>query len=74
MFIRTDPDKEDFDIFRDANEIFRHIKPSARKNLINKISTRLLQLEFKSDNISRSKAIQFIVGKILPEWNVLHQL
>ena len=41
-FIRTDPDKEDFDIFRDANEIFRHIKPSARKTLINKISTRLL--------------------------------
>ena len=74
MFIRTDPDKEDFDIFRDANEIFRHIKPSARKTLINKISTRLLQLEFKSDNISRSKAIQFIVEKILPEWNVLHQL
>ena len=74
MFIRTDPDKEDFDIFRDANEIFRHIKPSARKTLIHKISTRLLQLEFKSDNISRSKATQFIIGKILPEWNVLHHL
>ena len=25
-FIRIDPDKEDFDIFRPINEIFRHIK------------------------------------------------
>ena len=25
-FIRIDPDKEDFDIFRAINEIFRHIK------------------------------------------------
>ena len=25
-FIRVDPDKEDFDIFRAINEIFRHIK------------------------------------------------
>ena len=25
-FIRIDPDKEDFDIFRTINEIFRHIK------------------------------------------------
>ena len=26
IFIRIDPDKEDFDIFRAINEIFRHIK------------------------------------------------
>ena len=25
-FIRIDPDKEDFDIFRTIKEIFRHIK------------------------------------------------
>ena len=25
-FIRIDPDKEDFDIFRYINEMFRHIK------------------------------------------------
>ena len=31
-FIRIDPDKEDFDIFRAINEIFRHIKQSAKKN------------------------------------------
>ena len=36
-FVRNDPDKEDFDIFRIVNEIFRHMKP----RLINKTSTRL---------------------------------
>ena len=30
-FIRIDPDKEDFDIFRAINEIFRHIKQSTKK-------------------------------------------
>ena len=34
-FIRIDPDKEDFDIFRAINEIFRHIKQSTEKTLIN---------------------------------------
>ena len=28
-FIKTDPDKEDFDIFKAINEIFRHIKQSS---------------------------------------------
>ena len=29
--IRIDPDKEDFDIFRVINEVFRHIKESTKK-------------------------------------------
>ena len=49
--IRIDPGKEDFDIFRAINEIFGHIKNQLKKALINKISTRFLGLEFKSDNI-----------------------
>ena len=44
------------------------IKQSIRKTLINKILTRLLWLEFKSDNILTSKAIKFIVEKILPDY------
>ena len=32
------------------------------------MSTRLLGLEFKSDNIIKLKAIKFIVKKILPEY------
>ena len=67
-FIRTDPDKEDFDIFRTINEIFRSIKQSTKKTLIIRISTRLLGLEFKSDNIIKSKAIKCILKKILPNY------
>ena len=73
-FIRIDPDKEDFDIFRALNQIVRQIKQSTKKTLISKISTRLLgfksEIEFKSDNIIKSKATKFILKKILPvyEW------
>ena len=35
-FVRIDPDKEDLDIFNANNEIFRHIKQSSKKILINK--------------------------------------
>ena len=58
--IRIDLDKEDFDIFRAISEIFRHNKQSTKKTLRNKLSTRL---EFKSDNITKSKAIKFIVKR-----------
>ena len=67
-FIRIYPDKDDFDIFRANNEIFKHIKQSIRKTLINKILRRLLPLDFKSDNITILKAIKFIVEKILPDY------
>ena len=35
---------------------------------MNKILPRLLGLEFKSDNTIKSKAIKFIVKKILPDY------
>ena len=35
---------------------------------MNKISRRLLRLEFKSNNIIRSKAIKFILKKILLDY------
>ena len=50
MDVSIDTDKEDFDVFRAINEIFRHTKRSTMKTLINKISMRLLRLECKSDN------------------------
>ena len=43
-FIKIDSEKEDFDIFRAINEIFRHIKQSNEKTLINKISRRLIRI------------------------------
>ena len=67
-FIKIDPNKEDFDIFRAINEIFRHFKQSTKKTLMNKIPSRLLGLEFKSDNIIKSSAIKFIVKIILPNY------
>ena len=74
--IRIDPDKEDFDICKTINGIFRHIKQpsnqltklSTKKSMINKISIRLLELEFKSENMLKSKAIKHIVKKSLPDY------
>ena len=37
--------------------------------MINKISARLLGLEFKSNDIIKSKAMQFIVKEILPDYD-----
>ena len=50
-FVRTDPNKEDFDIFKVVDEIFRYIKQSIKKTLLSNISTRLLALKFESGNI-----------------------
>ena len=65
-FIRIDADNDYFDTFIATNELFRHIKQSTNKILANEISTRLLRLEFKSENIIKSKAIKVIVEKTLP--------
>ena len=47
-FIRTDPDKEHFDIFKTINKIVRYIKESSKKltkkTLIDKISVRLIRV------------------------------
>ena len=67
-FIRIDPDKEDFNLFRTINEIFRHIKQSTKETLIKKILARLLRLESKSDDMIISKAIKFIVKKVLSDY------
>ena len=54
-FIRTDLEKGELDIFWAINQTFRHIKQLIKKTLKSKVSTRLLGLEFKSDNITKSK-------------------
>ena len=63
--VGNDPE---FDIFRAINEIFGHIKQSTEKTLISKISTRLLRLELKSDNETKSKAIKLIIKIIFPDY------
>lgn len=42
-FVRIDPSKEDFDVHKTMYEIFRQIK----KSPIDKVSHRLLGLQFK---------------------------
>ena len=38
------------------------------KTLINKISTRLLGLEFQSDIVIKYEAMKFIVQKMMPDY------
>ena len=37
VFIRTNPDKKDFNIFKEIKKIHRHIKKSSKKSLVDKI-------------------------------------
>ena len=67
-FIRTYTDKENFDILRAINEIFRHIKQLTKTTLINIISRRILGLEFKSKAMKFIKSMKFIVKKILSDY------
>ena len=48
------------------SEIYRYIKKSAKKLLIDRNSKRLLQLKFRSNHSIKSKCSKFIVKKILP--------
>ena len=66
VFIRINPDEENFNIFRIINKINTHIKKSTKKSLIDKISKRLLELEFNSNHSIITKALKRVVKKILP--------
>ena len=66
VFIRVNPDAVDFNVFKEINKIHRHIKKSSKKSLIDKISKRLLQIEFVSDHSIKSKYLKWIVKNILP--------
>ena len=46
VFIRINPDEENFNIFKEINKIHRHIKKSTKKLLIDDLSKRLLELKF----------------------------
>ena len=74
--IRTNPDAADFDINRLINQIYTHIiestkkqtKVSTKKSLIDDLSKRLLELEFKSNHSIKSKCLKWIVKNILPNY------
>ena len=64
--IRTNPDAADFDMNRLINQIYTHIieptkketKVSTKKSLIDDLSKRLLELEFKSNHSIKSKCLK----------------
>ena len=70
-FIRTNPDAEIYDIFVEIGKIQNHIikssktltKYSTKKYLIEKISKRLLEIEFEENHSITSKSLKFIVKK-----------
>ena len=68
IFIRINPDEKFFDIFKEINKIHRHIKKSTKQSLIDDLSKRLLELEFKSNHSIKSKCLKWIVKKILPDY------
>ena len=68
LFIRINPDGIIFNIFREINKIHRHIKKSTKKYLIDDLSKRLLELEFKTNHSIKSKYLKWIVKKILPSY------
>ena len=72
--IRTNPDAADFDMNRIINQIYMHIikstkkqaKVSTKKSLIDDLSKRLLELEFKSNHSTKSKCLKWVAKNILP--------
>ena len=63
VFIRNNPDGKNFNIFKETNQIHRHMKKSTKKSLIDDLSKRLLELEFKSNHSTKSKCLKWIVKK-----------
>ena len=56
--IGTNPDAADFDMNRLINQIFTHVIKSTKKSLIDDLSKRLLELEFKSNHSIKSKCLK----------------
>ena len=65
-FIRINPDEKDFDMYVEIGKIYNHVNRSSEKSLIEKISKRLLEVEFKSNHLIKSKCLKYVVKKILP--------
>ena len=64
-FVGINADEQNVNIFKAINKMQRHIKESPKKYLIDKISKRLVKLEFKSDYLIKLKCLKYVVRKIL---------
>ena len=71
MFIRISPSEKKLYIFKRINKIRRHIEQSnqklteksAKPSFIEKVSKRLLELEFEKHNSIKTKSLKWIVNK-----------
>ena len=68
VFIRINPDEKKFNIVKEINKIYRHIKKSTKKSLIDNLSKRLLELEFTKHNAIKSKCLKWIFKNTLPNY------
>ena len=70
-FIRIDPSTENFDIVDEFSKIkdylFKSTNKETKKETIDEISDRLLNLEFRSNNSMKTKLLRWVVKKILPK-------
>ena len=55
QFVRINPARENFNIFNEINRIHDYIVKSRKKLLLKKVSDRLFNLKFKSDNSIKRK-------------------
>ena len=65
VFVRINPNEENFNIFKEINKIDRHIKKSTKKSLVDDLSKRLLELEFMSNHSVKTK---WVVKKMLSDY------
>ena len=78
VFIRINHDAIDFNIFKEINKILRHIKKltkqqtkkQTKESIIDNLSKRLLELEFKQHNEILTKFLKWIVKNILPNYEL----
>ena len=63
VFSRISSDEKNFNIFKEINEIHRHIKKATKKSFVDDLSKRLLELEFKSNHSIKSKCLKWIAKK-----------
>ena len=74
--IRTNPDDADFSMNRLINQIYTHIikstkketNVSTKKSLIDDLSKRLPELQYKSNHAIKSKCLKWITKNILPNY------
>ena len=67
-FIRTELTRKTLIFLELSMKYLDTLNNQQKKALINKISTTLLRLEFKSDNLIKSKTMKFIFAKIFPDY------